>query len=162
MAEQYSQKWCVVAFFDALELNFQFHRTEIPLHATIAGVFAIDKSREEINVLLKNYLDQFGTFEITGGEIVNWGDIQVTLLVHSDDFDVLFKGVQQMLIDNGALFNEPEYLGDGFMPHVTAQRHAKLDTGKKMFIKSITLVDMFPDGDFEQRLISGNHELKNV
>lgn len=159
MAEQYSQKWCIAAFFDDLDLNFQFHRTEIPLHATIAGVFDIDKSREEINKLLVDYLRSFNSFEVVGGEIVNWGEIRVTLLAESAEFDKLYRGVQQMLIENGAVFLEPEYTGDGFTPHVTVQQSAHFETGESTIVKTISLVDMFPGGDFEQRLIAGNVEL---
>lgn len=114
---------------------------------------------DQIASLLRNYLQDFQTFEIEGGEIVSWGEIHVTLLKESDYFNKLYKGMQQMLIDNGAVFNEPEYLGNGFIPHVTVQGKSMLNKDEKVILKEVTLIDMFPSGDFEQRLVAAKVEL---
>jgi hypothetical protein len=103
--------------------------------------------------ILDNCLKVTKSFKVVGGSVQKWGDIKVTVLEESKEFRKMLNNVQQALINNGALFNEPEYLGDGFKPHVTFQRNAKLEVGNNKQITSVSLVDMFPNGNFEQRRI---------
>jgi len=149
----YSQKWAVASFFDEQEDDFIFKSESTPLHATLAGVFAVDAKMPEIATVVRGAIRGTRVFEIEISETEQWGDIRVSVMQDSVHFTDLFKAVQGALLDNGAQFNEPQYLNQGFRPHVTQQKTGFLREGDKKLVKSISLVDMFPDGDGEKRRI---------
>lgn len=154
MTEKYSQKWTIASFFEHLSDGYVFHRSEVPLHATLAGVFAIDVTGDKIANLLKTHLQDVPAFHIVGGEETQWGDVKVRIINKSIHLNALFNGIQKMLLSHGATFNEPEYIGEGFTPHVTKQKSGWLQNGESRIVNSVSVVDMFPDGDYEKRRIT--------
>lgn len=159
--EKLTQKWAVASFFDDLEIGYEFPREETPLHATLAGVFAINKSGDEIADLLKQCLIDTTGFSVRGLAEERWGDeLIVTTLEDSQQFSALYAGVQDRLLNKGAVFNEPQYLHDGFTPHVTQQREGKLSVGESAQISRVSLVDMFPGGDGYRRRIHATISLE--
>lgn len=159
--EKLTQKWTVASFFDDLPVGFEFAREETPLHATLAGVFAIDKTGDEITQLLEQYLSDVDNFPVSGLAEERWGDdLVVTTLVDSEEFSALYAGVQDCLLNKGAVFNEPQYLHDGFTPHVTHQKEGKLSVGQLVPIARVSLVDMLPHGDGYRRRIHATITLK--
>lgn len=159
--EKLTQKWAVAAFFDDLPLGYEFPREETPLHATLAGVFAINKSGDEIADLLRQCLTDTAGFPVIGLDEERWGDeLIVTRLEDSQQFSALYAGVQDCLLNKGAVFNEPQYLHDGFTPHVTHQKEGKLSVGQSAPIAHVSLVDMFPHGDGYRRRIHATISLE--
>lgn len=150
---EFSQKWAVAAFFDDLPDGFEFQKNEVPLHATLAGVFAIDLPSIKIAGLLEGCVRGFEAPTVTGDAIEQWGSLKVTTLRSSQEFKDLFTVVQDTLLEKGAVFNEPEYVGAGFRPHVTLQRSGSLSPGAAKSVKGMSLVDMFPNGDPNRRRI---------
>ncbi len=151
---KFTQKWAVASFIEDLPIGFEFEASNNPLHTTIAGVLAIDLSSSKIIKLLESVIKNHKAFYLTGKSKVNWGEgLNVTLLKASINLDRLIIAVQRTLLDNGAVFNEPKYLLDGFTPHVTVQKHDQLDRGQRVKIKSVSLVDMFPNNDYKKRKI---------
>lgn len=149
-----SQKWCVASFFDDLPAGFEFAMEEVPLHATLAGVCALPMSGDEIARNLKSAVAHTVPFEIYGDTQEQWGEgLKVTLIRQSNNFDNLLRLVQATLLEEGAVFNEPQYLGDGFTSHITMQKSGEVLPGESRLISSVSLVDMFPDEDGYRRRI---------
>lgn len=159
--EKLTQKWAVAAFFDDLAVGFEFAQEETPLHATLAGVFAINMRGDEIAELLRQCLSDSHTFAVTGLAEERWGEgLVVTTLADSEDLSGLYGSVQDCLLNKGAVFNEPQYLHDGFTPHVTKQRSGRLAIGASAEITRVSLVDMFPGGNGYRRRIHAVIKLK--
>ncbi|MDZ7786522.1 MAG: hypothetical protein U5L95_05405 [Candidatus Saccharibacteria bacterium] len=159
--QTFTQKWAVASFFGDLPAGFEFHKTNTPLHATLAGVFSINLNGQSIADILSKHLKDANPFSIKGEQIEQWGEISVTTIKDSAAFNSLYKGVQNVLLKNGAAFNEPQYLADGFCPHVTVQKSEKLQPGEKAIIDRVSLVDMFPNNDGTRRRITTTFKLKN-
>lgn len=158
--EKLTQKWAVAAFFDDLPINFEFAMDDNPLHTTLAGVFALPEKGDEIAKIIEVGLAGFDVVEIIGEQREQWGDgIEVTILRESNTFSHLYKTIQNNLVDNGAVFNEPQYLGDGFTPHVTKQKSGELAQGTAQLLKTVSLVDMFPNNNGYRRRIHANFRL---
>lgn len=163
MSEQkLSQKWCIAAFFKELTVGYEFDQSSTPLHATLAGIFAYPAKGEAIAKVLQQSTAQTSRFSVVGLKAVQWGEaLTVTLLQQSADFNALYRTMQDDLSANGADFNEPEYLGDGFTPHVTVQKSEKLEPDESRLIQNVSLVDMFPGGDGYRRRIHTVIRLSN-
>jgi 2'-5' RNA ligase len=156
--EKLTQKWCIAAFFNELDDGFEFHRSEVPLHVTLAGVFAIDDTDIELFRKLQFLLKDTKPFEIQAGDSVEWGkdkEIKVVLIENSSDMLRLLMQIYEFLIANGAVFNEPQYEGKGHILHSTIQKSGRLQKGQVVKINNISLVDMYPDEDGMRRRIVG-------
>lgn len=160
-SSEFSQKWAVAAFFNELPDGLEFSWDEAPLHATLAGVFAISFPGVEIAGLLEKCVDYFERFTVTGGPTEQWGSIKVTTLNYSEKFEELYLAVQNTMSRHGAVFNEPQYLRAGFKPHVTQQKAGRLESGHSKDIASVSLVDMFPGSDAYRRRILKTIKLKS-
>lgn len=161
--EKLTQKWCIAAFFDDLDDGFEFHRTEVPLHVTLAGVFAIDIKGRELFKMLSDYLNSTQSFNIKAGSEDSWGpnkEIRVVLIEKSSEMSGLLMQIYDFLMINGAVFNQPEYEGNGHKLHSTVQKSGKLEKGQIVLINKLSLVDMFPRNDGMRRRIVGTVEFK--
>ncbi len=149
-----SQKWAVASFFSELPEGFEFGQKDTPLHATLAGVFAYPARGDEIANNVRHSVNGIHSFKVRGDVEERWGEgLVVCKLAHSEIFTNLLLIIQNALTEQGAVFNEPQYLGAGFTPHATVQQAEKLMPGSTALINSVSLVDMFPDGDGYRRRI---------
>lgn len=158
-----SQKWAVASFFSELPEGYEFAQKDTPLHATLAGVFAHPAKGDEIANTIQESIDGAQSFKVSGDVEEQWGEgLVVCKLVHSEQFIRLLSSIQNGLLAQGAVFNEPQYLGAGFTPHVTVQQAEKLMPGSMALVHSVSLVDMFPDGDGYRRRIHKVIKLGNI
>jgi hypothetical protein len=160
MSSEYSQKWAVVAFFASLPQEYTFHRTMTPLHVTLAGVFAIEMTPAGISSIIESSVSGVKTFSITAGATERWDSLKVSRIKQSAELDRLYRHLQQTLLNHGAVFNEPAYLLDGFKTHCTYQKSGHLKPDSTAVIHSVSLVDMFPDGDWQKRRIASVYVLE--
>lgn len=72
----------------------------------------------------------------------------------------LYNQIHQFLLRSGAVFNQPEFEGEGYIPHSTIQQHARLNAGDSVRISSLTILDMFPNNDGYQRKIGPTFQLR--
>ncbi len=154
--EKLTQKWTINAFFDDLKDGYAFHRSDYPLHITIAGVFAIDLRGNDIAKILVDLLAGQKSFFVTAGDDALWGeykDLRVVIIDKSTEMSGILMSIYETLIKNGAVFNQPEYEGPGHILHSTVQKSGRLVKGQKVKINKISLVDMFPDNDGLRRRI---------
>lgn len=57
--------------------------------------------------------------------------------LHIDLIDLLEKGTLTL--------NDPHYARDGFLPHATVQKHARLHRGDVVAFTALSIIDMFPN-----------------
>jgi hypothetical protein len=156
----YSQKYALVHFISPIEDGTQFHMSDWLLHTTLADVFAINRHETNIDKKLATLLAQVETVETTTMDDSILGTTQVILLDKTPPLMKLHTDIVSLLEENNATFNNPEFTRSGFLPHSTIQKSGRLHTGDKVIIDSISLVDMFPDNDWEQRRVLTTFKMK--
>jgi len=80
-------------------------------------------------------------------------DIAVMKIEKTSELMELYSKIHGRLLESGAVYNEPNYQGVGFLPHSTIQKSGKLITGQKANIDSVSIIDLFPNGDGCQRKV---------
>jgi len=160
----YSQKYTIVQFLAPIQDSQVFAMKDWPLHITLADVFAI-KLDQPLLDQLATFLAAKKSFSVTakgegrlGGK--NEDSIKVTLIKNTPELQLLHDGLIDLLETNGAVFNSPQFTHQGFLPHATHQSHAQLSTGQRAVIDKLSLVDMFVDGNWQQRKVLETIKLK--
>lgn len=152
-----TQKYALVHLFEDLPKGYEFSASNWPLHITIADVFAISSRSKE---LLADLAGLRTLHPINSeAEDEDWfgenKDIHVHLMTKPIHLQELHEDVLEILSKNSVVFNNPEYTGDGFKPHVTVSKNSTFNIGDSVAVDSITLIDMFPNQDPTKRRIIG-------
>lgn len=154
--QQFTQKYTIIQLFEDVPEGTQFSANSWPLHATIADTFAIDwdvqTMIEKLTELLSLHTPATSVVEddrFFGDE----GQVQVALLRKTDDLVKLHHDVVKLLEQGGWKPNDPQFAKEGFLPHSTVQKHARLTKGDKVTFNALTIIDMFPDEDAYQRKV---------
>lgn len=156
----YSQKYALVHFISPVEDGVQFHMSDWLLHTTLADVFAVARHETEIDKKLATLLAQIEAVETNAMGDSVLGTAQVVLLDKTPLLTKLHTDIVSLLEENGATFNNPEFTRNGFLPHSTVQKNGRLQEGDKVAVDSISLVDMFPDNDWEHRRVLATFKMK--
>jgi len=156
----YSQKYALVHFISPIDDGVQFHMSDWLLHTTLADVFAINRYGTDIDAKLGALLAQIDAVETNAMEDATLGTAQVVLLDKTPSLVQLHIDIVSLLEENDATFNNPEFTREGFLPHCTVQKDGRLNKRDEVMIDSISLVDMFPDNDWEQRKILATFKMK--
>lgn len=149
----YTQKYTLVYFISHTEIGSQFHMSSWPLHTTLADVFAINRQDSDIDNKLSIFCQEVSKIETTALSDSLLGTIAVTLLEKSSKLSILHNNLINLLEVNGAVFNTPEFNRGGFIPHCTIQKNDRVKIGQNLTINSLSLIDMFPDNDWQQRKV---------
>jgi hypothetical protein len=148
----YSQKYTLVQFFQQVDEDEVFHMTDWPLHITLADVFAIN-----ITTGLMNDLTEYlGTYPYAITHIKSedtLGTTEVWLLENTPELQTMHDTLVNILEKHGAVFNTPEFTHGGFIPHITKQPDSGMKIGSKISVDVVSLVDMFPDQDWQNRKV---------
>lgn len=155
---QYAQKYTLVSFLETIATNTEFSMADWPLHITLADVFAVDLDTG-IGQKLTSLLANQPSITLSAKCDSTLGTTKVVLIEKNNDLQNLHDQIMDFLEFNGAKFNNPEFTRAGFLPHSTIQTSGRLHEGDKIEIRTISLVDMFPDGDWKQRKVIMNFEL---
>jgi len=159
---EFTQKYVIVSLVEPLGNDTEFMMADWPLHVTVADVFAIDGSVNELIEQLKD-LKQSGnsiSSKIVGDEWFGEDkSIHVRLVEITDELKDLHQRVLDVLVRSSVVFNNPEYTGPGFRPHSTVQSEDELKIGDIVAFKSLTVIDMFPGDDPYKRKVLGTVSL---
>lgn len=128
-----------------------------PLHVTFADVFAIDRDSTDIDEKMKNVLRSQHAVLVTPKHQAKLGDTAVILVEKTDELLKQHTLIVDLLEQNGAIFNTPAFTREGFLPHCTIQKTGMLRNN--VVIDELALVDMFPNGDWQQRKILATFKL---
>lgn len=156
MTQQFTQKYTIVQFFDDIGEGYEYSSDSWPLHSTIVDTFAIDWSVDEMVSRLKDALKNHATADsVTEDDrfFSDQGQVQVALLNRSNSLVELHQDILTALEEGGLKLNDPQFARDGFLPHATVQKHARLDKGDKVRFTALSIVDMFPDKDPYKRKV---------
>ena len=151
--ERFTQKWTLVSFLDPIAVGTQFFWKNWPLHVTLAGTFAVDWDVDNLLDRLTQSVAEQQSFQTTVTGQTEWGDTSVMLLDQNQPIMNLHRAVFNTLSTSGAVFNDPQYVGEGYTPHSTIQESVQLQVGDVVTIKNLAIVNMFPDGDGYQRQV---------
>ena len=154
--QKFTQKYTIVQFFDDIDEGYEYSSDSWPLHSTIVDTFAIDWSVDEMASRLKDTLKNHATADSVAGDGRFFGDqgqVQVVLLNRSDSLVELHQDVLTALEDGELKLNDPQFARDGFLPHATVQKHARLKKGDRVQFTALSIVDMFPDEDPYKRKV---------
>lgn len=156
----YTQKYCLVSFLGENPQNgAMFSMEDWPLHVTLADVFAIDLAASYLAKSLAALSANQHTVHVRVLEPATLGSTSVMLLEKSPEILRLHTDIIDILQADGAVFNTPEFTGNGFLPHCTVQREAQVYTGDTIALRNLTLIDMFPDGNWQQRMALNTFKL---
>lgn len=154
---KFSQKWCLVSFLEPVEEGFEFHRGDCPLHITLADTFAVNWDTTDLLNKLTVLLAEQKPVEVVAGDDAFFGPsdepVQVAVMKNIPELQALHDRVIKELKNAKAVFNNPQYVGKGYGPHSTVQKHTRLHKGDTVKIDNMTLIDMFPNGDAQQRKV---------
>lgn len=148
----YSQKYTLAYFLQPIDTGDSFHMTEWPPHITLADVFAVDIT-ENLASDLQSYIDTLlpVTTSIKSGDVL--GTTPVWLLEDTPDLWNMHTSLVTILEKHGAVFNVPEFTRDGFIAHITKQAGSTLRLGDEVTVSGVSLLDLFPNKDWQQRKV---------
>jgi 2'-5' RNA ligase len=154
--EKLAQKWAIIAPLESIEEGAEFLPSEFPLHITLAGVFAINTTGNVLSGKLLELLARqtaIQAFTDTGDFFGPNKDVYVMKLRKTPKLMSLYNKIHDKLNQLGATFNEPQYEADGYIPHSTVQRNARLSPNQIVSVNTVAIVDLFPNGDGHKRKI---------
>ncbi len=150
---EFSQKYCLVQFLEPVDDGFTFSAKDWPLHSTIAGVFAFDRSRygNGFNEMITQQSST--TSRITEPAFFGQnGEVPVMLVERTPEIELLHKNIADFILSHDGSFNEPHYLYEDFLPHVTIHGDA-LAPDTSIALEALSLLDMFPNNDASLRQV---------
>lgn len=154
----YKQKWTLVCFLDDKEENTEFSNKEWPLHITIAcaGAFDIPIDSVEFIEKLEPLLSNYGPIKTKSSSFEYFGTHEVTLVNKTKELDSLHRDIINLITSLGGSCGQPEYILDNYRPHCTFQISGDLELENNITLKSISLVDMFPNSNGLRRKVTKN------
>lgn len=153
-------RYVVVAPLTPMVVGDRFITREWPLHVTLIQVFASEATPAEIGSRLAAVGSGASAITVVAGEPANFGPsktIPVTVVEPSAALDALHALCVQAVGDLAPVYENPEYMGPGYRPHVTVKRNARVTVGEVLELQQIALVDMEPgqpDGGREVLAVS--------
>jgi hypothetical protein len=157
MPQTYTQKYTIVCFFSN-DPKVDFPASDWPLHATMLDTFKTPWSLAILSQALADLAastEPFESIAIQSALLGEARDVPVKLLKLRGGLITLHQELLKLAEAGSFIFNTPEFVGDGFLPHATDQADGEVQIGHKYLLEDISLVDMIPDGDHTQRRIIG-------
>lgn len=153
---QFTQKYTIIQLFEGMLEGAQFSSSDWPLHTTIADTFAIDWDVPTMIKRLEELLATHAQATSVAEDDHFFGpekQTQVVLLQKTDSLVKLHYDVIALLQQGGWKPNDPQFSKEGFLPHATVQKHARLNKGDEVAFNALTIIDMFPNKDAYQRKV---------
>jgi hypothetical protein len=152
----FTQKYAIIQLFEDAEEGTQFSSSSWPLHSTVVDTFAINWDVPTMIKCLEDLLATHAPATSVAEDDEFFGPVkqtQVVLLRKTDDLVKLHYDVVGLLENGGLKLSDPQFAREGFLPHATVQKHARLDKGNEVHFNALTIIDMLPDNDPYQRKV---------
>jgi 2'-5' RNA ligase len=152
----FTQKYALVQFVKPPVDGFEYPSSDWPLHVTVLDTFKASWTSPQIIAHMQKALHSHKPFTVHADEtrfFGETGDIEVTLVDRSSQLMNLHTDLLNALKGGGLVLNDPQFAGEGFLPHATVQKDARLVAGEAFTFYAISLVDMFPDDDAYKRRV---------
>ncbi len=143
-------------FFEDIKEGEEYPMANWPLHTTVADIFAVDLMGTHFIEHLEILLKDVPPITTTVGDDNYFGpnaDVHVALIKNTPDLQILHDGIVSLLELSGAKFNNPEFIHKGFLPHSTVQKHGRMNKDDTVTFDALSIIDMFPGGDWQQRKV---------
>lgn len=154
---KFTQKWTIIIPIEPIYEGLEYEFTEWPLHITLASVFAVSVTGDQLGGELQKRVATQKSLTMQA-ESEDWfgpeRTVGVMKLQMTPAFSELYTKVHELLIGLGASFNEPQYEGEGYIPHSAHQKAARLHIGDQVTVNKLALIDMFPDGNGYRRRVT--------
>lgn len=153
---EFTQKYALIQLFEPLPEGAEFSSDNWPLHSTVVDVFAIDWDVPTMTRNLTELLEDHAPVPSMVLQDEFFGpkrEVRVALLGKTASLLSLHRDVIACLERGGWKPNDPQFAGDGFLPHSTVQKHARLREGGTVIFDALSIVDFFPDNNPYQRKI---------
>ena len=164
MAQQYFQKYTVVCFFEPQATGSNFSASEWPLHVTLLDTFKTDWPLATLSDQLRRVALRVASFETVPTTAALLGenkDVPVKLLPLEGGLSTLHTRLMELADAGSLVFNTPDFVGKGFLPHASDQANNKVEIGMAYSLVSISLVDMFPDNNHLRRAVVDTYNFKS-
>jgi 2'-5' RNA ligase len=125
-----------------------------PLHVTIVPTFETESTAADVGAALMPLLAGRARFTVLAGFDEGFGraaDIPVTIIEPSSELVELHASLVSAVKSGGGVFDDPDFVEDGYRAHVTKTRHAAVLPGDSLELAQIAIVDMAPQGDARLR-----------
>ncbi len=135
-------RFVVVLPLIPLAIGDRFLTRDWPLHITIVPVFTADATLEHVADALYGQ-----RLTVTGGGEERFGrgnSVRVTVIEPTPNILSLHRGLLQNLAPLHPVFDEPDFTGDGFRPHVTRRAFGGVERGAVLELDQLAVVDMTP------------------
>lgn len=136
-------RFVVVLPITPLAVGERFLTRDWPLHVTIVPVFTAGAGLEQITDALRG-----SRLSVTGAGEERFGrgnSIRVTVIEPSADILSLHRTLLDALAPLNPTFDDPNFVGDGYRPHVTRRAFGGVDEGELLELTQLAVVDMTPD-----------------
>lgn len=153
---KFVQKYTIVQILEEIDDGHEYSSSNWPLHVTIADTFAVDWEKDNLLGRLEALLakQKIVITKATSNEFLGPDkQTKVTLLEINEELLELHNHVINLLRSAGAVFNDPQFTGAGFLPHATVQPQSHLNKGDVVTFAGLSLIDMFPNSDPYRRKV---------
>ena len=137
----------------------------LPLHLTMMSWFYSDEPPAEIVRCLQSVVDQQQPIELTSAAPDLFGeekDVPVNRLADETVLKQFHQTLRTTLEPLGITFKSPEWVGDGFTPHVTRQQSGRFEEGRKHLATKLYIVEAVEPDLLQQKRIIQKLTLGNA
>lgn len=146
---------------EQLDEGVEFDSRHWPLHITIIGNFfcndaqALESKISSTLRKLKTFTVKIDTDEYFGED----NNILVSTVAYSKNIVELHNNLISAAQGVGATFSNPNFVAEGFRPHVTVQNESRVFKGDEIAVQGLSLVELEKDGIKHQRTVLKNFKL---
>lgn len=155
-------KYTIVGFVGSATPAQHFNEHNWPLHVTLLDTFKSDWTQDELINQVEQFAQgsaSFNLFTAKEGLLGPDKNVPVKLLTIDENLRELHDRLVQLGKVGGFVYNTPEFVASGFVPHITDERSEQASLNKNYLLTNISLVDMIPAGVKTQRSIVVTFEL---
>lgn len=132
-----------------LQVGDGFTLASWPLHLTVAPTFIVEGDLEAVVAIITPVIAGGPPLALRVGADEGFGRAQripVSLIESTTELTALHRRLIDVLSAGGAVFDDPDFIGCGYRPHVTMTKLDRVQPGDLLRLDQATIVDMEPIG----------------
>jgi len=158
------QKYLVVSFINPENVSDTFSAANWPLHCTLLPNFSTEASLEGVIQAVNKVATSHQQIIVEIGDEALFGpdaNFPVSLVLPTRQILEFHASLASRLEALHITYDNPQFVHEGYRPHITIQENTRVNQGDFLTIKVISLVDMMPDGDTTRRKVIKSFELSH-